>query len=97
MNLWWALFIPLACLWVLPMMRAHQAHMPWMCFVGVGALWTVLFLFIRPLYDWDTGFLRKVGLIGMADFRERMKPSVLAPVRAALLIVAALSFLFAAL
>ena len=97
MNGWWVLFISLSLLWVLPMYGAHRTPMPALFFVAVAALWVVLLVFVEPLYDGGTNLLRKVGPPPLADFRDRLKPKVLAPVRAALLLMAAISIGFAVL
>ena len=97
MNWWWIVLIPLGCLWAIPMLGAHEAHMPRLFFVAVAALWIVVFLFAQPLYDSGTILLRKLGRDHLADFRDRLKPKVLLPARVTLLIMAAVSILFALL
>ena len=95
MNLWWFLFVPLSCLWVLPMFGANAANTPWFFFVAVAILWIVVLVFVQPLYDWGTNLLRKTGHDRMANFREGLKPKVLPPVRIALLIMVLISIVFA--
>lgn len=97
MNWWWGLLICLSLLWVLPMYGAHSARMPTIFFVAVAALWTVVLVFVEPLYDWGTDLARKLGRSRLADFRERLKPTVLPPARIALLLMAAISAVFAVL
>lgn len=96
-NLWWVALIPLACLWVVPMLGVRAANMPRFFFVAVAAMWTVVFLFAQPLYDGRTNLLRKLGRDRLADLRDRLKPKVLPPARVALLIMAVVSILFAVL
>ena len=95
MNLWWPIFVILGCTWVLPLAGMKSDEMPWFFFVAIGCLWTVLFLFTRRLYDLGTALLRRIGWTAMAEWRERMKPRILNPVRLALLIMGTSSFLFA--
>jgi len=97
MNWWWLLLVSLSLLWVLPMYGAHRTQMPAVFFVAVAVLWAVLFVFVEPLYDWGTNLLRKLGWPRLADFRDRLKPKVLAPARIALLLAAAISLAFAVL
>jgi hypothetical protein len=96
-NWWWIVLIPLGCLWALPMLGAHEANMPRLFFVAVAFLWVVVFLFAQRLYDSGTNILRKLGRDRLADFRDRLKPKVLPSARIALLIMAAVSILFALL
>ena len=97
MNWWWIVLIALACLWAVPMLGAREANMPRLFFVAVAALWIVVVLFAQPLYDWGTNVLRRLGRDRLADFRDRLKPKVLPLVCVALLIMAAVSILFALL
>jgi UPF0716 family protein affecting phage T7 exclusion len=97
MNWWWILLICLSALWVLPMYGAHRAQAPTAFFVAVAALWTVVFVFAEALYDWGTSLARKLGHSRLADFRDRLKPTVLPPARIALLLMAAISAVFAVL
>ena len=79
------------------MAGAHAANMPRLFFLAVAALWTVVLLFVQQLYDWGTGLLRRLGFNRLADFRDRVKPKMLAPGRVALLIMVAVSIVFALL
>ena len=93
-NWWWLVIVPLGCLWWLPMLGARAGGLPWYFFAAIAALWGVVLLFVRPLYDWGTKISRKLGQERMADLRERLKPKLLPPVRVALLIMAATSAVF---
>jgi len=97
MNLWWPFLILLGCTWIVPLFGAKQAGTGWAFFVGVGSLWTVVFLASRPLYDLGIQIRRKLGLRTLADWGERMRSRILPPARAALLIMASMSFIFAVL
>ena len=97
MNLWWPLLVVLGCAWVLPLLGTRHVHLGWPYFVGCGCLWAVVLVYVGPLYDWGTDLLRKLGQTRMADWRERMKPRLMGPARVALLIMAAISFVFALL
>lgn len=77
------------------MLGCHKAHVPWVFFVAVGALWTLLCFSAGPLYDWGTGILRRLGCTRVANWRQRLRPRVILPVRVAFLIAAVLSYVFA--
>ena len=95
MNVWWPVMIILGSAWVLPMLGARQAQLPGVFFVCVGCLWTVVFAFAPPMYDWGIRVRRKMGMNALADWGERMRPTLLPPVRLALLTMALISFVFA--
>ena len=97
MNPWWFVFAILGCAWIVPLLIAKQAQAGWLYFAGTGCLWALVFLYTRSLYDWGTSILRRIGWTATAEWRERLKPQVLCPVRLALLIMAASSFIFALL
>jgi hypothetical protein len=95
MNVWWPVLIVLSLAWVIPMLGARHANIPWPFFVAVGCMWAVVCVFVRPLYDFGIRTRRKMGMTKLADWGERVRPRILPPARVALVVMALLSFLFA--
>ena len=93
MNWWWPLLLLVGCSWAIPMVALNRAPFGPAISFAVGCLWIVVFLFTARLYDWETRLTRRWGMARMAEWRERLKPRILPPARAALLVMAALSFL----
>lgn len=96
MNPWWIVMSLLACGWLVPMIGARAAGLPWWFFVSVGAFWCLVCAAAGPLYEWGIRARRKLGMKRPADLGERMRPRLLPPARLALLITAAISFVMAA-
>ena len=83
----------LACLWAAPMIGIAKADfLPWWFAVCIGCLWCLVCAVAEPLYDWGVRIRRKIGLVRLADWSERMKPRLLPAARVALLIMALISF-----
>ena len=97
MNIWWFVIIPLSLTWIFPMLLLHRAHAPMWVFIIVAFFWCIIAVFARPMYDWSTGIGRRLGHHRVVALRERLKPKVLPPARAGLIIMAIISALFAIL
>lgn len=97
MNRWWLLFVPLGCLWAIPMYGARVSGMSWFFFAAVGAGALLAGWYISPLYDAGTSILRGLGLSRLADWRAGLKPRLIGPARGTLFIASAISLAFAIL
>ncbi len=93
MNPWWLVMGLLGSTWALPMIGIRKAGFPWWFFVGFSCFWIAVCLVADPMYDWGVRLRRRMGMIRLADFAERMKPRVLPPARMALLLMALISLL----
>ena len=97
MNIWWPVMIALGCAWALPMLGARAAGFDWRFFVPVGSMWVVTAVLAGWLYDLGVGLRRRLGMTKLAELGERIKPRLLPPARAAMAIMALVSFGFALL
>ncbi len=97
MNIWWLVIVPLSFMWAFPMAGIHQAGAPAWVPVLLALFWCVVALFAEPMYDWGTGVARRAGASRAAALRERLKPRILPAARAGLIVMAAISLVFALL
>ena len=77
--------------------RGKGGRLSVVVFVAVGLFWCIVFSLAEPLYDWGVRLRRKMGMVRVADFAERMKRRVLPPAWLALVIMALISFVAAIL
>jgi hypothetical protein len=82
--MWWIFFALVSASWVVPMLGARQAALPWWFFAALALLWSALFVAVPFLYDLGTRVRRKPGLNRLADWSERERDRLLPPLRAAL-------------
>jgi hypothetical protein len=73
------------------MIGIRKAGFPWWFFLCMACLWSIVLVKAEPLYDWGIRIRRRLGMVRVADWGERMKPRVLPPSRLALLIMAVIS------
>jgi hypothetical protein len=95
MNWWWPVMIVLGCAWALPMWGARASGFGWRFFVPVGCMWVVTAALAGPLYDLSMRLRRGLGMTRLAELGERMRPRLLPPARAAMAVMALVSFAFA--
>ena len=80
--------------WALPMYGARAAGLAWPFYVAAGCLWGVVAAFAGPLYDLGIRVRRGLGMTKLAEWSEGVKPRILPPARAALAVMALVSFAF---
>jgi hypothetical protein len=95
MNIWWIIITPLSFIWIGPMAAMRQANAPVWVFIMFAFLWSVVAFFAPSMYDWGTNIGRRLGHHRLAALRECLKPKVLPPARAGLIIMAIISLFFA--
>jgi len=95
MNIWWFVITPLSLAWIFPMSRMYSAHAPVWVFILAAFFWCIVAIFAQPMYDWATGIGRQLGHHRVVALRERLKPKVLPPAKAGLIIMAIISLIFA--
>jgi hypothetical protein len=95
MNVWWIVIVPLSLVWICPMAGMKQANAPVWLFILFTLFWSIVAIFAQPMYDWGTNIGRRLGHHRMVALRERLKPKVLPPARAGLIIMAIISLIFA--
>ncbi len=94
MNIWWIIIVPLAFVWIAPMMAMHRSNASYWIFILFALFWGVVALFAAPMYDWGTNIGKRLGHTKIVALRERLKPKVLPPARVALVIMSIISLVF---
>ncbi|RLG28212.1 hypothetical protein DRN98_09845 [Methanosarcinales archaeon] len=95
MNIWWIVIVPLSLFWIYPMIGLRKINAPAWMFILFALFWCIIAVFAQPMYDWGTNIGRKLGHHRVVQLRERLKPKVLPPARAGLIIIAIISLIFA--
>jgi len=77
------------------MAKMHHAQAPAQVFIVIALFWCIVAVFAQPMYNWGTSIGKRLGHHRVVALRERLKPKVLPPARAGLIIMAIISLIFA--
>ena len=95
MNIWYFIITPMSLGWLIPLLLIHRLQVSAWIYITLALFWGTIAYFAQTMYDWATNIGKRRGHWRLVAFRERLKPKVIPAARAALIIMAIMSIVFA--